>query len=94
MGLGYDEFELTESAYRHGFDDEDMAEILHGRHLVLRSRRGRLTGYEILGRNAAGAYLLAACRVVESSGVSVLRVFHLNRMSDAEKRRFQRMTGQ
>lgn len=94
MGLGYDEFELTESAYRHGYDDADVAEMLRRRHLVVRSRRGQLAGYEILGRNDAGAYLLAAARVVESSGVKVLRVFHLNRMSESEKRRFRRITGQ
>jgi len=34
-----------------------------------------------------------AARVVKYSGTSVLRVFHLNRMSEAEKRRFRRMTG-
>jgi hypothetical protein len=94
MGFAYDEFELTESAYRHGYDDADVADILRRRHLVVRSRRGRLTGYEILGRNAAGAYLLAAGRVVKSAGVNVLRVFHLNRMSESEKRRFRRITGQ
>jgi hypothetical protein len=91
MGLVFDEFELTESAYRHGFDDGDAADMLRGRHLVIRNRRGRLLGYEILGRNAAGAYLLAAGRVVESAGSNVLRIFHLNLMSDPEKRRFRKM---
>jgi hypothetical protein len=94
MGLGYEEFELTESAYRHGYDDADIAEMLRRRNLIVRSRRGRLAGYEILGRNSAGEYLLAAGRVVESSGVKVLRVFHLDRMSDSEKRRFRRIVGQ
>jgi hypothetical protein len=93
MGLGYDEFELTESAYRHGYDDADFAEMLRQRHIVIRSRRGRLAGYEILGRNAAGEYLLAAGRVVELFDMKVLRVFHLNRMSKAEERRFRRMVG-
>ena len=94
MGLGYDEFELTESAYRHGYDDADIAEMLRRRHLIVRSRRGRIAGYEILGRNAAGEYLLAAARVIELTGVKVLRVFHLNRMSESEKRRFRRIIGQ
>ena len=93
MPLAYDEFELTESAYRHGYDDADVADMLRGRHLVVRSRRGKLAGYEVLGRNHAGAYLLAAGRVIESAGMKVLRVFHLNRMSDAEKRRFRRIIG-
>jgi hypothetical protein len=65
--------------------------MLRQRHLVIRSRRGRLAGYEILGRNAAGEYLLAAARVIESAGVKVLRVFHLARMSESEKRRFRRI---
>jgi hypothetical protein len=93
MGLAYDEFELTESAYRHGYHDGDFAEMLRQRHIVIRSRRGRLAGYEILGRNAAGEYLLAAARVVESLDMQVLRVFHLNRMSKAEERRYRRMVG-
>ena len=93
MGLAYDEIELTESAYRHGYDDADVAEMLRRRHLIVRSRRGRLVGYEILGRNSAGEYLLAAARVIESAGTNVLRVFHLNRMSHSEKRRFRRIIG-
>ena len=90
MPARYDEFELTDSAYRHGYNDEDVAEMLRGTHLVIRNRRGRLVGYEILGRNRAGSYLLAAGRVVESGGAKVLRVFHVNRMSGAEGRRCQR----
>ena len=85
----YDEFELTESAYRHGFGDEDFAEILRGPHLVIRSRRGRLVGYEIFGRNNSGVHLLAAGRVIQSDRWKVFRVFHVDRMTDAERRRFQ-----
>jgi hypothetical protein len=94
VGLAYDDFELTESAYRHGYDDGDLADMLRKRHVVIRSRRGRLAGYEILGRNSAGEYLLAAARVVESFGVKVLRVFHLNRMNRSEERRFRRMVSE
>ena len=86
----YDEFELTDSAYRHGYDDEDVAEMLRGPLVVIRSRRGQLVGYEIFGRNRAGAYLIAAARVVTSQDVKVLRVFHVNRMTDTERQRFQR----
>ena len=68
--------------------------MLRKRHVVIRSRRGRLAGYEILGRNSAGEYLLAAARVVESFGVKVLRVFHLNRMNRSEERRFRRMVSE
>ena len=86
----YDEFELTDSAYRHGFHDEDFAEMLRGRHLVIRNRRGRMMGYEVFGRNHGGVYLLAAGRVVESHGQTIFRVFHLGRMNAADRRRFKR----
>lgn len=66
--------------------------MLRSRHLVIRNRRGRLVGYEIPGRNSAGAYLLAAGRVIQYEQRKVFRVFHLNRMSDAERRRFQHWT--
>jgi hypothetical protein len=46
MGLAYDEFELTESAYRHGYDDADVADMLRQKHLIVRNPRGRLTGYD------------------------------------------------
>jgi hypothetical protein len=84
----YEEFELTDSAYRHGFNDEDFAEVLRGRHLIVRCRRGKMIGYEVFGRNRGGAYLLAAGRVVQLPGRNVFRVFHLDRMSAAERRRF------
>ena len=90
MGLRYDEIELTDSAYRHGYEDEDVAEMLRGRHLVVRNRRGSLEGYEIFGRNAAGEYLLLAGRVVIYEGVKVFHVFHLDRMNEADRKRFRR----
>jgi len=90
MGLRYDELELTDSAYRHGYQDEDIREMLRGPHLVIRNRRGRRRGYEIFGRNFWGAYLLAAGRVIEYGSKRVLRVFHINRMTGAERKRFRR----
>ena len=72
----YDEIILTDSAYRHGYCDEDVAEMLRGRALIIRSRRGSTVGYEVFGRNAAGDYLLAAARVIEwTDETKVLRVF-------------------
>jgi len=88
--MHYDEFELTDSAYRHGFHDDDFAEMLRRRHLIIRSRRGKLVGYEVFGRNRGGIYLLAAGRIVESGGTRRFRVYHLNRMTPTERRRFQR----
>ena len=94
VGLGYEEIELTESAYRHGYDDEDVAQMLRGRRLIILNRRGRLQGYEIFGRNAEGEYLLAAGRVVEYQGVQVFRVFYVSRMTETERKRFQRQVSQ
>ena len=87
----FEEFELTESAYRHGFDDEDFGEMLRGPHIFIRSRRGKRAGYEILGLGGGGVYLLAAARVVQGEEKKRLRVFHVNLMTAAEKRRFRRM---
>ena len=64
--------------------------MLRGPHLVIRSRRGRLVGYEVFGRNAACAYLLAAGRAIQLRGMLVLRVFHLSRMTASVRRRYQR----
>jgi len=86
----YDEIFLSPSAYRHGFDDDDVAEVLSGPRMIVRNRRGRSYGYEILGRNAAGAYLLLAARVLESQGRSVLRVYHADRMTADEIRRYRK----
>jgi hypothetical protein len=64
--------------------------MLRGRHLVIRCRRERSIGYEVFGRNAEGAYLLVVGRVIKSGVMRVFRVFQVNRMTDAERRRFQR----
>ncbi len=93
MKLPYPEFELTDSAYRHGFADEDFAQMLRERHLIIRNRRGKLIGYEIFGQNGGGTYLVAAGRGVQSERSTIFRVFHLNRMTDAERRRFRRWVG-
>jgi hypothetical protein len=93
MGPAYEEFELTDSAYRHGYEDEDVAELLRGRYLISRSRRGRQFGYEFLGRNEAGEYLLVVGRVVQLHGRKILRVFHIDRMPDADRKRFVRQMG-
>ena len=90
MGLRCDELELTDSAYRHGYEDEDVAEMLRGPHLVILNRRGRLQGYEVFGRNSSAEYLLLAGRVVEYQDASAFRVFHIGRMTEAEGKRFQR----
>ena len=86
----FDELSLTDSAYHHGFDDEDAAEVLERKCFVIRNRRGKLLGYEIFGRNLQGAYLLRAARVIEFKDRTMLRVFHVDRMTDDERKRYLR----
>lgn len=86
----FSEFYLTDSATRHGFDDQDVADVFSGRVLMLRSRRGYANVYEILGRNRTGEYLLVVGRVIEYEGRRCWSVFHVGTMSDADRRLYQR----
>jgi hypothetical protein len=43
--------------------------------------------YELLGRNLGGDYLHVVYRVLSKGR---LRVFHLSRMSESQRRRYQR----
>lgn len=72
---------------RHGYTRQDFYEILSGDYLKVRSQRGLDDVYELLGRNLDGAYLHVVYRVLPDRR---LRVFHINRMSDAQKKRYQR----
>ena len=76
------------SAFHHGYAAEDFFEVVAGRPLKIRSQRGFDDVYELLGRNLAGDYLHIVYRVFADSR---LRVFHMNRMTDAQKRRFRRI---
>lgn len=67
-----------------------MAEVVERPCLVIVNRRGRAYGYEIMGQNAAGAYLLLAAKLVEYEQRSALRVYHVNWMTDSERRRYLR----
>ena len=78
---------FVESAFRHGYTEEDFYELLAGRYVRDRSVRGFEAVYELLGRNFAGDYLHAVYRVLPDGR---LRVFHLARMNDAQKRRYQK----
>jgi hypothetical protein len=44
--------------------------------------------YELLGRNLAGDYLHIVYRVLADGR---LRVFHMNRMTDAQRRRYRKI---
>ena len=74
------------SAFHHGYDAEDFYELLAGRPMKIRSQRGIDDVYELLGRNLAGDYLHIVYRVLADGR---LRVFHINRMTDRQKRRYR-----
>ena len=80
---------FTDSAFRHGYSEDDFYEVLESGALKMRSRRGLKDVYELYGRNYAGDYLHIAYRREKIRDV----VFHMRRMSVQEKRLFRRMTG-
>ena len=78
---------FTPSALRHGYAKEDFYEVLAGRYLKIRSQRGMDDVYELLGRNLSGEYLHIVYRVLSDGR---RRVFHMNRMTETQRRRLQR----
>jgi hypothetical protein len=78
---------FTDSAFRHGYTKQDFYELLAGEYLKIRSQRGLDEVYELLGRNLSGAYLHVVYRVLPDRR---LKVFHINEMTDAQKRRYRR----
>lgn len=75
------------SAFRHGYAEKDFYELLTGRYLKIRSQRGLDDVYELLGRNLEGDYLHMVYRVRPDGG---LRVFHISRMTEEQRRRYRR----
>lgn len=80
--------DFADAAFRHGYAEEDFFEVLTGRYLKIRSQRGLDNVYELLGRNLAGDYLHIVYRVLVDGH---LRVFHIARMTEAQKRRYRRI---
>lgn len=76
---------FVESAFRHGYSEEDFREVLEAGGVSKRSQRGLDGVYEVLGRNYAGEYL----HIVYRREVTRTVVFHIRRMTDKEKRRFR-----
>lgn len=76
------------SAFRHGYAEQDFYELLAGRYLKIRSQRGLDDVYELIGRNLSGDYLHIVYRVLPTGR---LRVFHISRMTEKQKRRYQRL---
>ena len=77
---------FADSAFRHGYGKQDFYELLAGEYLKIRSQRGFDDVYELLGRNLSGAYLHVIYRVLPDRR---LRVFHMNAMTDMQKRRYR-----
>jgi len=77
---------FTESAHKHGFQEEDFYEVLEAGPLKLRSQRGLEGVYELYGRTYAGEYLHIAYR--REAGRTV--VFHMRAMSPRERQRFRK----
>ena len=78
---------FANSAFRHGYTKQDFYELLAGDYLKIRSQRGMDDVYELLGRTLDGAYLQVVYRILSDRR---LRVFHMNRMTDSQKKRYQR----
>jgi hypothetical protein len=79
--------DFTDSAFRHGYTKQDFYELLAEQYLKIRSQRRLDEVYELLGRNLSGAYLHVIYRVLPDHRV---RVFHINGMTEAQKRRYRR----
>jgi len=78
---------FVSSAFRHSYTKQDFYELLAADYLKIRSQRGLDEVYELLGRNLSGAYLHVVYRVLPDHR---LRVFHMNAMTEAQKRRYRR----
>jgi hypothetical protein len=76
---------FVESAFKHGYGEEDFYEVLERSPVKLKSSRGLAGVYELYGRNFAGDYLHIAYR---RSGDEIV-VFHMRGMSSAEKKRYR-----
>lgn len=78
---------FSPSAFRHGYAEQDLYELLATNYLKIKSQRGLNDVYELLGRNLSGTYLHVIYRVLPDR---TLRVFHINSMTEAQKRRYRR----
>ena len=77
---------FVDSAFKHGYSEDDFFEVLETGPLKLRSRRGLVGIYELLGRTHSGEYLHLAYRREPDQVV----VFHMRTMTPAEKNRYRK----
>ena len=72
---------FVESAFNHGYEENDFFEVLETGPLKLRSIRGLKGVYELYGRNFTGEYLHIGYRRDGNQDV----VFHMRALSPREK---------
>ncbi len=77
---------FVDSAFKHGYNEDDFFAVLETGPLKLRSRRGLEGVYELLGQTHSGDYLHIAYRRELEQEV----VFHMRRMTPAEKIRYRK----
>jgi len=78
---------FTESAFRHGYTEDDFYDLLESRYRKTRSHRGIDSAYELLGRNRNGDYLHVVYRILSDGR---FLVFHMARMTTPQRRRYQK----
>ncbi|KAF0124954.1 MAG: hypothetical protein FD189_2004 [Elusimicrobia bacterium] len=81
LRLDWDEANIAHVA-RHNITPDEVDEAFKEKHLIFKSRDGR---YMLLGRSAAGRYLMVAFTVK----VGVARVITARDMNHAEKKRYK-----
>ncbi len=81
--------EFSNTAFRHGYHEEDFFELLSSKYIKLKSQRGIADLFELLGQNLVGDYIHIIYRAVPKE--NLLRVFHINRMTEKQKKRFQKL---
>jgi hypothetical protein len=84
---------FKDSAFKHGYNEDDYDALMRAAKLVLRSRRGYQNVYEILGRNTGGDYLHIVTRRYLKGADRIAIVFHMSRMKPSDRKRFIQHTG-
>jgi hypothetical protein len=75
---------FSASPFRHAYAEQDFYELLATNYLKIRSQRRLDDVYELSGRNLSGTYLHVIDRVLPERR---LRVFHINTMTEAQRKR-------
>ena len=85
------EIDFAEAAFRHGYTRRDYFELHRNPKALFRSRRGDPDVYEVLGRNDAGDYVHAVFRSFRVGTRKGMVVFHMDAMTQADRKRYTRM---